>query len=115
VARGNRTHAQFIRHQLEASQRAHARNESHIGYRLGEEVVGARIEPPDAVGGLVERSDHDDGNMVGRQPCLQAATDLEAVHIRHHDVQQHEIAFCALANRQCILASDRGNDVEIFR
>ena len=50
--------------------------------------------------GLVERGDHHHGNVLGGRIGLEAATHLEAVHVRHHHVEQHEIAFVALADRR---------------
>ena len=56
--------------------------------------------PLHAVGRLVERGHHHDRNMVGRRVGLEPAADLEAVHVRHHHVEQHDVAFGALADRQ---------------
>jgi hypothetical protein len=53
--------------------------------------------------------------MVGREPGLEPPADLEPIHVRHHDVQQHQIAFRTLANRKRVIAAQRGDDVEIFR
>ena len=45
---------------------------------------------------------------------LEPAADLEAVHVRHHDVEQHDVAFGALAERQRLGAVIGRRDVEIF-
>ena len=114
VARGHRAHAQFVGHHLEPRQRAHARDQRQFGDRLGQEIVGAGFEPAHPVGRLVERGDHDHRNMVGRRVGLQPPADFEAVHVGHHHVEQDEIAFGALADRQRLLAAHRRDDVEIF-
>ena len=45
---------------------------------------------------------------------LEAAADLEAVHVRHHHVEQHDVALRALADRQRLRAAHGGQDVEIL-
>ena len=112
---GVRAHAQFVGHHLQARQRAHARDQRHVGDRLGEEIVGAGFQAAHAVGRLVERGHHDDRNMMGRRVRLELAADLEAVHVRHHHVEQHDVAFGALAQRQRLGPASGGGDVEIFR
>jgi hypothetical protein len=52
--------------------------------------------------------------MMGQRIGLELAADLEAVHVRHHDVEQHDVAFGALAQRQRLRPALRGGDVEIF-
>ena len=46
--------------------------------------------------------------------ALQQAADLEAVHIRHHHVEQHDVTFGALAGHQSLRAIVGGSDVEIL-
>ena len=46
---------------------------------------------------------------------LEPATHLKAIHVGHHHVEQHDIAFRALACRKCLLAVRRGNDVKVLR
>ena len=57
--------AQLVRHRLQAHQAAHAGEQRDVVDRLGQEVVGAGLEPLHAVGGLVERRHHDDRHMGG--------------------------------------------------
>ena len=47
--------------------------------------------------------------------ALEPPAHLEPVHIGHHHVEQNEVAFGALADRQRLLAAHGGDDVEIFR
>ncbi len=86
---------------------------SSIG--LVRKVVGARLQPAHAVGGLVERGHHDHRQMERFGIALEPAADLEPVHARHHHVQQYEVAFAAFADFQRLLAVGGGDHVEIFR
>ena len=47
--------------------------------------------------------------------ALEPPAHLEAVHVGHHHVEQDDVAFGALADRERLLAAHRGDDVEIFR
>jgi len=47
--------------------------------------------------------------------ALEAAADLEPIHVGHHHVEQHDVAFGALADGERLLAADGGDDVEILR
>ena len=114
LARGQRAHAQLVGHHLEPRQRAHARDQRQFGDRLGQKIVGAGFEPAHAVGRLVERGHHDHRNVMRGRIGLEPPAHFEAVHVRHHDVEQDEVAFGALADRQRLLAAHRRDDVEIF-
>ena len=115
LARGHRAHAQLVGDHLEPRQRAHARDQRQLGNRLGQEIVGAGFEPAHAVGRLVERGDHDHRNVMRCRVGLEPAAHFEPVHVRHHHVEQDEIAFGAFADRQRLRAAHRRDDVEIFR
>ena len=115
VARGQRAHAQLVDHHLEPRQRAHPRGQRQFGDRLGQKIVGAGFQPAHLVGRLVERRDHHHRNVVGGGIAFQPPAHFEAVHVGHHDVEQHEVALGALADRQRFLAAHGGDDVEIFR
>ena len=54
---------QLVDHHLEAHQRAHAREQGDVVDRLGQEVVGARLQPAHPVGAGRERRDHDHRDM----------------------------------------------------
>ena len=103
IARGQNPHAQFVGDHFEPRQRAHARDQRQFGDRLGQKIVGARFEAAHAVGRLVERGHHDDRNVVRRRIGLEPPAHFEAVHVGHHDVEQDEVAFGALADRQRLL------------
>ena len=87
--------AQFVDQRLQPRQRAHARDQRQIVDRLGEKFVGAGFQPAHAVGRLVERRHHHHRDMAGLG-CLQPPADLEAVDVRHHDVEQNQVALGAL-------------------
>ena len=65
--------------------------------------------------GLVERGDDHHRNEMRRRIGLQAAADLEAVHVRHHHVEQHDIAFAFAQIVQRLGAvRSRSCDIEIL-
>jgi hypothetical protein len=64
-ARGERAHAQLVGHHLEPHQRADPGDQHEVGRRLGEKIVGAGVEATHPVARLVERGDHDHGNVLG--------------------------------------------------
>ena len=53
--------------------------------------------------------------MVGGGVRLELLADLEAVHVRHHHIEQDDVAFGALGDRQRFRAAIGGGDIEIFR
>ena len=62
--------------------------------RLGDVVVGARLEPLDGVGLAVERGQHDDRHDVA--PRAQRAADVVAVGAgAERDVEQHDVEVLA--------------------
>jgi len=113
-AGGGRAHAQLVRQRLQPHEALDARHELEVVDRLGEEVVRAGLQAPHAVGGLVERRHHDDGDMGGARIGLQPLADLETVDAGHHDVEQDEIDLRALADGQRIVAVLGRQHVEIF-
>ena len=59
--------------------------------RLGQEVVGAGLEAAHPVLGLVEGRHHDHRDVQGGRIGLDAAAHLDAVHSRHHHVEQDDV------------------------
>ena len=57
--------------------------------RLDEVVVGARVEPVDAVRDRVARGQHQDRDAIARP--AQLAADLEPVDARHADIEHERI------------------------
>ncbi len=82
---------QFVQHDLQPGQAAHAREQDEIVDRLGEEFVGARLQPRDAVGAAVQGGDQHHWDVAGGGVVLQPTADLEAVHAGHHHVQQDDV------------------------
>ena len=107
-------HPKLVGHHLEADEAAHAGEQREIVDRLGQEIVGAGIEPGDAVARLVERGDHDDRDMGDLGIGLDAAADFETVHAGHHHVQQHDVGQFRGDAGQRLLAAARRQDFEIF-
>ncbi len=55
------------------------------------------------------------GTCAVRGFGLDAAADLEAVHARHHDVEQNDVGLVLFDAFQRLLAAERRDDLEIFR
>ncbi len=72
-----------------AQQRAHPREKFLERERLGQIVVGARIEAGHAFGHRVAGGENQDGQIVAGAAELSA--DLEAVEPRHHHVEHHRV------------------------
>ena len=53
--------------------------------------------------------------MTGVAVALDAAANLEAVHFRQHDVEQHEVRPLLFAQREGLLAIDGFEDLEAAR
>ena len=58
--------------------------------RLGDVVHRAQLQALDLVLGVGEGGEVDDGDVAQGGVGLQAAADLKAVHVRHHDVQEDQ-------------------------
>jgi hypothetical protein len=71
-----------------AQRRSHAAAELANRERLRDVIVGAELETQHLVDLVVARSQHDDRD-VATSPQLLA--DLEAVHLRQHEVEDDEI------------------------
>ena len=72
--------------------------------RLGDVVVGAQLEPHDAIGLVPARGQHDDGHLA---LLADAPADLQPVHARHHDVQQDGVEHAARERREPLAPSGR--------
>ncbi len=83
--------AELVHHHLEAGQRAYPGKQGDIVDRLGQEVIGARIETANQVIDVLQ-SRHHDHREVGERGCRpDPPADLAAVQARHHDVEQNDI------------------------
>jgi hypothetical protein len=72
-----------------AQQHLDARHELAGGERLAQVVIGSELETEHAVELLVARGQEDDRQLIGA--AAQPPAQLEAVHARHHDVEDGEI------------------------
>ncbi len=111
---GTGTRPQLVGQRLEPHQALHPGHQLDVVDRLGQEVVGAGLEPAHAVGGLVERGHHQHRDMAGLAVDLEPRTDLEAVHLGHHHVEQDDVDLALGADRQRFLAGSSRDDVEIL-
>ena len=59
--------------------------------RLGDEVVGARLDRAQPIVAARHRGHHDHRHVAGVGILPDAPADLVAVHARHDDVEQHEV------------------------
>ncbi len=109
-------HAQhhLVVQRLEARQVLDAGDERDVVDRLGDEIVGAGFQPLHLVGGLIERRHHDDRHVRRLGRGLDAAADLEAVHARHHDVEQHHVDALGPQDGQRLLAGKCRQHLEVF-
>ncbi len=70
--------------------------------RLGQVVVGAGVQPLDAVADGVAGGEQEDRHAVALAP--QAASDVQPVEARHHDVEHDRIGCATLDRRQRTVA-----------
>ena len=110
VTRGRSAQAQFVGQALEAHEA-----QLQVIDRLCQKIIGANFQTTHAVGRLVERSHHDNGNMRGLRVGLQAAADLKTVDARHHDVEQDHVDTLRFADCQRIHSVGGRQHLEILR
>jgi len=82
---------QFVGDLFQTQQRASARQQFVQVDGLAQKIVGAGIDSLDAIFGGGEASDQHDGREAGFRGSFDAAADFEAVHARHHDVEQDQV------------------------
>ena len=81
-------HGARLRRVAAAHHRVDARQQLAEVERLDQVVVGAELEPLDAVAGLVARAEDDDAAVL---VAGDGAAHLPAVHARHHQVDDHQV------------------------
>ena len=114
LARGLFAQLQLVQHHFQPQQRAEAGEQRLVLDRLGEEIIGAGLEPAHPVLLLAQGGDHDDRNMGGLGRLPEPTADLEAVHARHHDVEQHDVGALGLHLVERFLAALGGDDLVIL-
>ena len=83
--------------------RLHARLEQHRIEGLRQEILGALLDAAHRARHVVERRDHDHRDVARRAVPLEAREHREAIHLRHHDVEQHEVGRLRLHHRERLL------------
>jgi len=87
-------------------QRPDARQQFLRAERLDQVVVRPRVQPGDAVLDLALGGEHEDGD--GIREAAQLGADLEAVELRHHDIEQDEVGLFFEGQAQAGLAVGGG-------
>ena len=90
-----------------------ALHELHPVDRLGEEVVGARLNGPLDIAELAKRRHHQDHDRARRRVGLEPLTDLKAGELWHHDVEEDDVGVELRHLVEGVLAVNRGGDVAL--
>jgi hypothetical protein len=112
---GRRPQVELVGDHLQPDQALDPGDQGDLADRLGQEVVGAAFQPLDPVVGLVERRHHDHRHMRRLRSGLERAADFEAVHLRHHHVENDEVYALAPGDFDGLAAAKRRADLEILR
>ena len=83
---------------MSAKQGAHSRHELRDVERFREVVVGARIQPPNAIAHQAARREHQDRSVQAEAPHL--ATHAVAVHVWQHHVKDQRVVGYRADSRQ---------------
>ena len=92
--------AKFVDYRLQARQAAHPRKQHHVVDGLGQKLVGAGFQALDAVVAAVQSRHHHHRDVTGDVVFLQALADREAIHARHHYVEQNDVRFFLRGHRE---------------
>ena len=68
---------------------------------LAEVVLGPQLEAPDDVVEALERRRDDDGDVAEGTILLELGEHLEPVHLRHLDVEEHEVEVVVVQPGEC--------------
>ena len=83
---------------------AEARLQQHLIERLEQVIDRTELDAAYDAGHLVERRDHDDGQVVQAPLILQPAQHLIAVDLRHHHVEQDDVEAFLVQPRDRLLS-----------
>ena len=83
--------------------------------RLGDIIVGAGLEPANAVFLVFARGQHDDRHVGGCLVAAQAAADLDPAGAFDHPVEHDDVGRVFLGQQQRLVAVGRGADVDSLR
>ena len=114
IAGGGGAQPELVGQRLQPHQTLDARHQLEVVDRLGQKIVGASLQAAHAISHLVERGHHNDRDMRGRRIAFQPAADLEAVHVRHHDIEQDNVDLAVLAGLDGIGPVQGGQHLEIL-
>ncbi|MNJ31208.1 hypothetical protein D3C77_258350 [compost metagenome] len=106
--------AQFVHDHLQPGQALDPRHQDDVVQRLGQEIVGPRLQPLDTVVSAIQRRHQHNGNMPGVGRRLDAPTGLEPVHAGHHHVQQNQVGLFRARQADGADAVMAGEDVVVF-
>src|SRR5262249_14213804 len=81
--------------------------------RFGQVVFSAQLDAANDAVDLVDGGNHNDGDVPQALIRLHCREHLVAVHVRHHDVEQHEIERPGVEQLQGLPPIGGGSDVEI--
>ncbi len=95
---------QLVAHPLLFQARADPRPEQRRIERLGQVVFRTQLDAAHHAFHLVERRDHDDRHMAQPRILAHPLEHLVAVQHGHHDVEQHEIEWTLVKQRQRFFA-----------
>ena len=105
----------LIEQSLKADQAAYPRHQGFVFDRLGQEIVRTRFKPVQPFGRLPQCGYHHHGYVQRGRIFLKLATAFEAVHARHHHIEQHKIRLPFVRHPQRLKAILRAGDLIIFR
>ena len=97
-----------------ARHRPHARDQLARRERLGDVVVGAQLEAEHLVALVHTPRHHDHGDAAGLGVLLEAAADLPAVELGHHDVEEDHVGLAVPGVAHGIGAVAQDGDVVAF-
>jgi hypothetical protein len=92
-----------------AQQRAQPRLQLADVVRLDQVVVGAGVEPRDAIGDVDPSGQHQHRRAVALLP--HRPHDADPVEVRHRDVEDHDVGFVGTDRRQPLAPADRDRHV----
>jgi len=98
-----------------AEQGLHARNEFGNREGLHHIVVGAGLQPADAVTFLAARRQHDDGKALGILPGADLTANFNAGKPRQHPIQYDEIGLFLVEHQHGVATRGDVNDGVAFR
>ena len=89
---------------LLAQHRSHAREQRLMLERLGQIVVGARVQTLDDISRIGFCGDKDDRDRSQRNVLLEYAHHTDAIELRHHDIEQDQVRPKLARSRQPLFA-----------